>query len=206
MGRSTSIVTRSVSMHAASRRPVTNCDETVPGSVNVPPVSGPETVRGNDPGAERRAWCAQSSSHSGESGRLASLPCPWMLPPPRAQSTGSMKRSVEPDSPQSRCAPSGILSPAPSRGIGTTRKPMRVRVTRAPNADRQVAVASMSLDVVGQSSVVVLSLSAASTSRRCATDFEAIAPIVPARGEGSMVTLIATHRSPGQPGRRAPGH
>ena len=109
---------------------------------------------------------------------------------PSAQTTGSMKRRVEPDSPQSRVGTSVGASAPPAGapwGMGLTRKPALVRAMRAPRASRHAMVASMSLEVVAQSMSQVASASAAMISRRCAADFDAMASMVPERGLGSMM-------------------
>ncbi len=65
---------------------------------------------------------------------------------PSAQATGSMKRRVEPDSPQSSVAPASARSNPCSRllGAGWISSPPSMRVMRAPSAARQRMVAFMS--------------------------------------------------------------
>ncbi len=103
-----------------------------------------------------------------------------------------MKRSVEPDSPQSSVAcgeGSGRLSLAELPGTGRTRKPVRVRATRAPSASRHDIVASMSADVDVQSTSVVPGANAAQMRRRCASDLDEGAITSPESAPGWMMTF-----------------
>ena len=101
-----------------------------------------------------------------------------------------MKRSVEPDSPQSRRA--GAPDQRGSRGprrTGRTRKPRAVWVTPAPSARRHAAVASMSCEVVAQTTSQGVSDSAAQMSWRCAIDLDAMPRMEPPSGDGVTIAF-----------------
>ena len=99
-----------------------------------------------------------------------------------------MNRSVEPDSPQLSHGARPWVAPLPW-GMGVTLTMSPSRSTEAPSARRQSQVASMSWDVVPQTTRVGASARAAQISRRWAADFEEIAATEPARWPGSTTAV-----------------
>ena len=86
---------------SAISSPDMNCDDTPPSMVYVPPGSRPLQSRGRVPLALNSTPCATISSCKGDSGRSGSLPSPLNSQyAPSAAATGSIKRRVEPLSPQ----------------------------------------------------------------------------------------------------------
>ena len=171
-------------------------DETLPGSSNMPPRRGPDTVIGRSPSLLTAAPCARSASASGFSGRLERRPAPVSSADPRAAETGSMNRSVDPDSRQSSTG-----ACAASRENGSTSKPSDVRAILAPSASRHPIVASISSDDPGQTIRVEESARAAQMSARCASDLEGMARMVPVSCRGSRRASISM-RPPGGSARR----
>ena len=174
---------------AASSRPEIYCELTLPGSTKVPGRMRPLVLSGKPPIPCRSQPAAMISSESGESGRAPRRPWPTKVASaPSAQATGSIKRSVEPLSPQSSVPPARALSRPNSTlfMVGWTWKPSSTVSMRAPSAVRQRTVASISAQVVLQATCVSPLASAAQMMRRCAIDLDAMAGTVPLSGEGVM--------------------
>ena len=174
---------------AASSRPEIYCELTLPGSTKVPGRMRPLVLSGKPPRPCRSQPAAMISSESGESGRAPRRPWPTKVASaPSAQATGSIKRSVDPLSPQSSVPPARALSRPNSTlfMVGWTWKPSSTVSMRAPRAVRQRTVASMSAQVVLQVTCVSPLASAAQMMRRCAIDLDAMAGTVPLSGDGVM--------------------
>ena len=174
---------------AASSRPEMYCELTLPGSTKVPGRMRPLVLSGKPPRPCRSQPAAMISSESGESGRAPRRPWPTKVASaPSAQATGSIKRSVDPLSPQSSVPPARALSRPNSTlfMVGWTWKPSSTVSMRAPSAVRQRTVASMSAQVVLQVTCVSPLASAAQMMRRCAIDLDAMAGTVPLSGDGVM--------------------
>ena len=174
---------------AASSRPEMYCELTLPGSTKVPGRMRPLVLSGKPPRPCRSQPAAMISSESGESGRAPRRPWPTKVASaPSAQATGSIKRSVEPLSPQSSVPPARALSRPNSTlfMVGWTWKPSSTVSMRAPRAVRQRTVASISAQVVLQVTCVSPLASAAQMMRRCAIDLDAMAGTVPLSGDGVM--------------------
>ena len=149
----------------------------------------PLVLSGKPPRPCRSQPAAMISSESGESGRAPRRPWPTnVASAPSAQATGSIKRRVEPLSPQSSVPPASALSRPNSILfiVGWTWKPSSTVSMRAPSAVRQRTVASISAQVVLQVTCVSPLARAAQMIRRCAIDLDAMAGTVPLSGDGVM--------------------
>ena len=149
----------------------------------------PLVLSGKPPRPCRSQPAAMISSESGERGRAPRRPWPTKVASaPSAQATGSIKRSVEPLSPQSSVPPASALSRPNSIlfMVGWTWKPSSTVSMRAPSDVRQRTVASISAQVVLQVTCVSPLASAAQIIKRCAIDLDAMAGTVPLSGEGVM--------------------
>ena len=191
---------------AASNSPEMYCELTFPGSSKRPARMRPEVRRGSPVAPWNVQPAAMSSSVSGAMGRSPSRGEPTKVASaPRAQATGSMKRSVEPDSPQSRVAPARARKMPCSRLLSTgwISKPPSMGSILAPIAVRQRMVASISAHVVSQATRVTPFARAAAMMMRCAIDLDEMAGTVPERGLG---LILASMRPPRRRSRRtAPG-
>ena len=165
------------------------CELTLPGRIKVPGRMRPLVLSGKPPRPCRSQPAAMISSESGERGRAPRRPWPTnVASAPSAQATGSIKRSVEPLSPQSSVPPASALSRPNSILfiVGWTWKPSSTVSMRAPSAVRQRTVASISAQVVLQVTCVSPLARAAQMIRRCAIDLDAMAGTVPLSGDGVM--------------------
>lgn len=89
------------------------CELTLPGRIKVPGRMRPLVLSGKPPRPCRSQPAAMISSESGERGRAPRRPWPTKVASaPSAQATGSIKRSVEPLSPQSSVPPGKCLEQA----------------------------------------------------------------------------------------------
>ena len=147
--------------------------------------------KGLVPAGDRSAPWETSSSYRGERGLSGSRPWEVMEPPfPRAQTTGSRNRMVEPDSPQSMDASGREAGESPGHGMGTTRNSSPTRWILAPSAVMHRTVASMSSLVNGHRITEGPSAREAQISSRCTWDLDGMAATVPnSRGEVSVMFM-----------------
>ena len=154
------------------------------------PPAGPRRPGATFPQAQ---WCSRAPSGAcgrGSSGLSGRRPAPRnRCGPPSAQATGSMNRSVEPDSPQLSHGARPWVAPLPW-GMGVTLTMSPSRSTEAPSARRQSQVASMSWDAWShRPRAWGRRPGPRRSSRRWAADFEEIAATEPARWPGSTTAV-----------------
>ena len=165
------------------RRPVTNCELTSPLRVYSPAPIFPLTLSGKL--SEMLAPILISSSFRGERGLSGSLPEPFIsVLTPRAQTTGSRKRMVEPLSLQSMRAEAGGSS------IGVTDQTAPSFSMTAPRFSRQETVALMSSEVVFILILLFPFARQAQISALWAKDFDAIPSMPPHKGVGVILISI----------------
>ena len=155
----------------------------MPGRTNRPCASCP-AIRSGSASAVQSTPCRRRRAVSTSIGRAGSRPRPVSSAEiPAAAATGSRKRRVEPDSPQSSTAaaenrpPSITISPA-------------VRRMPAPMAARQRRVASISADMVRSEIRLSPFASAAQITARCPSLLEAGGRTLPHSGWGIICILL----------------
>ena len=126
------------------------------------------------------------ASHSGFIGRLESRPFPTnSASVPSAAASGSIKRSVDPLSPQSQTAAPPSRSP-----LFTVIYSPHTSIS-APSARRQRIVASISSETAAHRIRVCSSDAAAHISSLCTADFDGGAATVPPKHFGFNVTVFS---------------